>query len=257
MPRRLLLSGHRGYMAKEIDNTAAAFERAIQVGCDFVEFDVKVTRDGYLVVFHDSMVNKLLDGSGLVDRLTLRELKAMRYADGQQVQTLDEFFKEYRGRIKFLLEIKSRGVASRVIRSIHEHDVRGDTIVQSFSAKDITECHALDPDLQYGLCLKYVGHLGVAGTALRLHRISTPFFYFALVHRVKPVLWLNLDGPFLYDEFMDWCHRMGKRIILGAQKTHAYIPKLQRWHVEMVNVNDPNVFRKRVMKYWGDQYTFE
>ncbi|MHA1732450.1 MAG: glycerophosphodiester phosphodiesterase [Promethearchaeota archaeon] len=256
MARRLLLSGHRGYRAKEIDNTAAAFERAIREGCDFVEFDVKRTRDGELVVFHDKFVNGLLDGSGTVEGLTLSKLKAMRYADGQRVQTLDEFFEQFAGRVKFLLEIKSRGISSRVVRCIHRHGVGRDTIVQSFTARDINRCHAIDPSLEYGLCLAYVGDLGAAGRFLRLHRITTPFFYQVLVARVKPVTWLNLDGPFLYDEFLDWCNKMGKRIILGAQKTHAYVPKLERWHIEMVNADDPADLRARVKHYWRDRFVF-
>lgn len=252
-PRHLWISGHRGFHAREIENTRAAFARAAAAGIDYVEFDVKRTRDGQLIVFHDGRVDRLLDGHGAVEALSWAEIRQMRYADGQRVLRLDEFLAEFRGRVKFLLEIKSRGIGARVVRSIREHDVAADTIVQSFTGRDVTECHALAPDLQYGLCLAYVGRLGPVGRVLRLHHFSARLCYHVLVRRL-PVTWLNLDGPFLYDEFLDYAHRRGKRVILGARRTARYVPKLAAWHVEMVNADDPVAIRARVRHHWGPTY---
>ncbi|GAB4319715.1 MAG: hypothetical protein Kow0069_23400 [Promethearchaeota archaeon] len=249
-----MLSGHRGYRAAEVENTAVAFERAIRAGVDYVEFDVRRTRDGHLVVFHDRRVDRLLNARGPLAGFTLSQLRRLRYADDQRVLTLDELFEEFRGRVKFLLEIKDRGIEERVVAAIGRAEVEGDVIVQSFSGRDVAGCRRLAPDLTYGLCLGPVGKVP-GGDATRLHRVISKFAYQLLVARY-PVTWLNLDGPYLYDAFVEHAHRMGKRVILGAARTAAYLDKLETWHVEMINADDPVDVRRRVKALWGDHFLF-
>ena len=55
---------HRGASSEEKENTLPAFERAIELGADFVEFDVQASSDGGLVVFHDLRLDRLTDARG-------------------------------------------------------------------------------------------------------------------------------------------------------------------------------------------------
>ena len=61
---RPILIGHRGYPAKFPENTLAAFEGAIQAGCDMIELDVTLTRDRRVVVIHDDTLNRTTTGKG-------------------------------------------------------------------------------------------------------------------------------------------------------------------------------------------------
>ena len=48
---------HRGYSGKYPENTMLAFQKAVEVGCDGIELDVQLTRDGVLVIIHDERID--------------------------------------------------------------------------------------------------------------------------------------------------------------------------------------------------------
>jgi glycerophosphoryl diester phosphodiesterase len=173
-----------------------------------------------------------LDGTGPVESFSLDELRQFRYADGQGIQTLEEFFEQVGKRIKPMLEIKSRGCSGLVIDLVHRYGYGPkDILIQSFDRGDIAACHALDPSLTYGLCIGGLGKFPVCR-----HFLAALFLRLRVGN--APVTWLNLDGPFIYDEFIDVAHRRGLHIILGAKNPENYLDKLDRWGVEIINADD-------------------
>jgi glycerophosphoryl diester phosphodiesterase len=59
------------------ENTLPAIEKAIEVGADLIEVDIRQTSDGHLVLMHDETVNRTTNGRGRVDSLTLKEIRAL------------------------------------------------------------------------------------------------------------------------------------------------------------------------------------
>ncbi|MDE1455058.1 glycerophosphodiester phosphodiesterase family protein, partial [Bacillus paralicheniformis] len=55
---------HRGASAYAPENTFAAFEKAVELGADFIELDVQLTKDGRLAVIHDDKVDRTTNGTG-------------------------------------------------------------------------------------------------------------------------------------------------------------------------------------------------
>ena len=74
----MIVIGHRGTMDYEPQNTLSAFELALKQGANAIEFDVQITKDGKLVVYHDETLDTLTDGEGSVAQRTLAELKKLR-----------------------------------------------------------------------------------------------------------------------------------------------------------------------------------
>ena len=68
---------HRGSKSNRPENTLASFAEAIRVGTDGIELDVHRTRDGHLVVIHDESVDRTTNGSGLVRKLTLEQIRSL------------------------------------------------------------------------------------------------------------------------------------------------------------------------------------
>ena len=66
---------HRGYCGKYPENTMLAFKKAVEAGCDEIELDVQLTKDGKVVVIHDETIDRVTNGSGLVRDYTLEELQ--------------------------------------------------------------------------------------------------------------------------------------------------------------------------------------
>lgn len=77
-PDPVWISAHRGAMRMAPENTLLAYERAAEAGAEFVELDVRTTRDGALVLMHDGTVDRTTDGRGAVAELTLRDVRRLR-----------------------------------------------------------------------------------------------------------------------------------------------------------------------------------
>ena len=96
----IYVAAHRGWSSKYPENTMEAFRAAIDLQVDQVETDIRVTKDGVLVLMHDERVDRTTNGTGRVCDFTLEELRALdagswkgaEYA-GAKVPTLEEFLK--------------------------------------------------------------------------------------------------------------------------------------------------------------------
>ncbi|MEW6233842.1 MAG: glycerophosphodiester phosphodiesterase family protein [Candidatus Omnitrophota bacterium] len=91
------ISAHRGANEFAPENTLAAYRKAIDLGVDYIEIDVRKTKDGRLVSLHDGRLNRTTDGEGPVSEKTLEELKPLSagawfglpYAE-ERIPTLEE-----------------------------------------------------------------------------------------------------------------------------------------------------------------------
>ena len=86
----MLRIGHRGARAYAPENTLASFKKAIEIGVDAVELDVRKTKDNQLVVIHDADVKRTTDGEGLVSELSLAQIKGFSAEGGEKIPTLAE-----------------------------------------------------------------------------------------------------------------------------------------------------------------------
>ncbi len=92
-----LVIGHRGAAASAAENTLEGIRAAALCKADYVELDVRLSRDGELVLMHDERVDRTTNGNGLVEELSLVELKALdvldltgRSVENQRIATLKE-----------------------------------------------------------------------------------------------------------------------------------------------------------------------
>ena len=70
----IYVAGHRGLSARFPENTLPSFQAALDAGLDMIELDVRMTRDGQLVVMHDDTVDRTTDGAGLLRDMTLEQV---------------------------------------------------------------------------------------------------------------------------------------------------------------------------------------
>lgn len=76
----VLWTAHRGASFDEPENTLIAFERAVTAGADFIEFDLRMSRDGVPVVLHDPTIDRTSDGCGRPEDWTLSELRKRNFS---------------------------------------------------------------------------------------------------------------------------------------------------------------------------------
>lgn len=144
---------HRGASAYEPENTVRSFRRAIELGTDMVELDVRRSLDGRLVVIHDSKVDRTTNGKGLVRLKSLAEIKELDAGMGERVPTLEEAFETTAGRTRLVIELKEDGLESQVIRVIREYCELEDVFIVSFNPHRLKAVKELEPVLKTGLIL--------------------------------------------------------------------------------------------------------
>ena len=154
-----LLSAHRGGAARGFpENCIATFEATMRHGWSMLEIDLRTTRDGTVVLMHDPTLDRTTNGAGPVKDHTLAELRQLRLKDRQgnltdhRIPTLDDAMKWARGKTILVLDKKEVPV-KQVVRIISEHRAEAYAMVMAYSIKEITECHALNPDIMMEVML--------------------------------------------------------------------------------------------------------
>ncbi len=209
--------GHRGAAAHAPENTLASLRRAHELGADWVEFDVKLTRDGVPILMHDAKLKRTTNGSGLVatlDYASIAQLDAGAWFPGsfagEQVPTLE-------AAIDLLLEL---GVAANVEikpcpgREVETGQVVAEALtrlwpedgppllVSSFARSSLRAARAAAPDLPLGLLTELLPDdwpealrdldcttLHLWHTPLRLEKLRT------VIDHGVPVLLYTVNDP--------------------------------------------------------------
>jgi glycerophosphoryl diester phosphodiesterase len=125
-PGRVLVIAHRGDSIHYPENTAASIRAAFDLGADAVEVDVRLSRDGVPMIFHDDTLERTTNGRGPFERLSLQELQSLdagswfdkRFA-GARILTLEEALRIAHGRGSLLLDLKVDGLTG-LVRSAFE-----------------------------------------------------------------------------------------------------------------------------------------
>jgi glycerophosphoryl diester phosphodiesterase len=162
----MLRIGHRGARAYEPENTLRSFKKALEIGVNAVELDVRKTKDNHLVVIHDADVKRTTDGEGLVSELTLKEVKEFSAEKGEKIPTLKEILAFLDKKVKILIELKDKGVENQVLSLVHENGQQKNVIIVSFSEEALRKVRELDKEVETGLI--YVKHKNPLKAALDL-----------------------------------------------------------------------------------------
>lgn len=168
---------HRGASAVAPENTVFSFDAALDAGADYSEFDVRMTRDGVLVILHDESLDRTArGGTGCIGHLHERLYSEIAGCDvgsyfnrdhpgfdraefvGAQIPRLDQVLSRYRGRHGLYLEIKEPelypGIIPKIVTAIEVSGVlsfrprsREPIFIQSFYPSALQEVHRLNPDI--------------------------------------------------------------------------------------------------------------
>jgi len=140
LPRPAILA-HRGASAYAPENTLAAFERALALGVDGVELDVRFSSDGHAMVMHDRLVDRTTNGKGPIDHQPARDLRALdagaHFAPGfagERIPFLAEVLDLMKSKGEVQVELKglTPGLPEEVVRLIEERDMIDQAVVTSF-----------------------------------------------------------------------------------------------------------------------------
>jgi glycerophosphoryl diester phosphodiesterase len=157
----VMVAAHRGVAAGAAENTIEAFTNAIDIGADMVEFDVRMTRDGELIAFHDARVSGIAVGA-----LTRDDIES---AAGLRPPLLTEVLRACAGRIKLDVELKEDGYVPAVMAALRAITDPGEFIVTSFLPSAVGAAKIAFPEVKTGLLIG--GSARWAGLPTRLREL--------------------------------------------------------------------------------------
>jgi len=169
----IFVAAHRGWSEKYPENTMEAFRAAAEIGVDQIETDIRITKDGELVLIHDATVDRTTDGTGRVNEKTLAEIRALDAGSwkgeafkGCRIPTLLEFM-EYLKELPDMtvdFELKeypvegneeiAYSVCDRVLKLIDAYGFTDRCVVNTWSGRLLNYIHDQYGD-QYRLHVYY------------------------------------------------------------------------------------------------------
>lgn len=172
----IYVAAHRGWCAKYPENTMAAFKGALTLDIDQIETDVRVTKDGELVLIHDATVDRTTNGSGLVIDYTFEELRKLDAGNGEQIPTLVELMELVKDHPTITLDIELKeyptegrealaySVCDRILKIVDDYGFTDRCVINTWSGKlheyivdtygDKYKQHVYYPQRHLGACTK-------------------------------------------------------------------------------------------------------
>jgi glycerophosphoryl diester phosphodiesterase len=202
-----LLLGHRGVRKNNcfLENTLAAFDFAIQQGCDGFEFDVRLAAGGQAVIWHDA-------------KFRGREI-AKSGCEVLGLPLLSDVLQRFQDNAFLDIELKVGGLESITIDLLRAHPPKRGYAVSSFFPEILEALHAKDPVLPLGL---------ICETRKQLARWSE-----------LPVRYVIPKQTFIREKTIDEIHSSGRKVFVWTVNAKSAMKRLTAWGVDGIIGDDP------------------
>ncbi|MCA1030314.1 hypothetical protein LCL95_04580 [Bacillus timonensis] len=158
---KISLIAHRGATLLAPENTISAFDKAVELGFEYIEFDVHLSKDHHLVVIHDTTIDRTTNGKGYVKDHTLEELKQLDAGGwfspkfiNEEIPTLEEILLRYHDKIGILIDIKNPllypDIEEELISLLKNlrlaNKDKNNIMIQSFNHRTIEKINSIAPN---------------------------------------------------------------------------------------------------------------
>ncbi len=183
-------------MGVEPENTLRSFVAAQQAGLDVIELDLHLSKDGALVVLHDTDVDRTTDGTGPVAEMTLAELRALDAGRGERIPVFEEVLDAVK--VPLQTEIKDVAAARALAAVVHERNLVERIEVSSFHDEAVAEIARLVPGVRTALIGSRYGSdiverataAGAATVCLNIRRLTLEIVEHARAEGLRIIGWV-------------------------------------------------------------------
>jgi glycerophosphoryl diester phosphodiesterase len=236
--QRTLNIAHRGASVAAPPNTLVAFETAVELGADGIEFDVRISADGVPVVIHDATVDATTDGGGRVADLTLAQLKELDAGSshapafaGERIPTLMEVLDTMSEELLLNIELKSGALwddrlGQAVVDVIDRCAVGERVLLSSFNPLALRRVQKIAPHL---------------ATALLQASATRPSLGFARLISPKPYVAIHPPYTLVDERTMRWARQHNYRVHVWTVDDAAEMRRLITCGVDGIITNVPDL----------------
>lgn len=230
---------HRGVHNRIPENTIAAYQKAIDLGCDFIEIDLRRTKDGRFVSVHNSTVDKYVEGiSGKVSDFTLAELKQMNIGkrvnpirENERIPTFEEILELCKNQIGIYLDLKEPYV-TELIKIIKNYEME-ESIVWYIPASYMDAIKEVKDN-----CIK----------CLPMPDPGAKEYIVQVVKEVHPII-IATDMNELNEEYMKIAHENNVKVFVDDDKgNEVEWNRIIDWGTEGIQTDNPEALIKYLNK---------
>lgn len=226
---------HRGASRYAPENTLPAFGKALRLGANFVEFDVRTTADGQLFLLHDSALDRTTDGHGPIQSATADAVRALSagvkfgrpFAD-TRLPSLDEFLAAMEGKVDLYFDAKA--IAPEALaEAVARHHMAERTVVYQ-SVPYLLRLKALDPRIR------------------AMPGLGSPDDLQGIFDKLKPHA-VDAKWKILSKELIARCHALGIRVFSDALGEHERVEDFLQamdWGIDLIQTDHPMRFLRAV-----------
>ncbi len=237
---------HRGHSAEAPENTASAFDAALQAPIDGIELDLQMSADGVPVIHHDSTVMKLGGGRRRVSALPWSELRALDAGGwkserfrGERLLSLSEFLDRWGGRTWLLLEIKARAgdrgpawhrrLTERTIDEVRRRTLGTSVLLLCFDEDVLAAARRYDSQIR---------------TVRNMDRLPTRQSH--MREALAPLFAASVNVRALRSRFVDLAHQMGKPVLTYTCNHRGSVRHAMTAGADAIMANDPGQLARLV-----------
>jgi len=220
----MLKVGHRGARAYEPENTLRSFQKALELGVDAVELDVRRTKDGQIVVMHDADVKRTTNGEGLVSDLTLAEIQKLNMDKNEHAPTLKEALQFLNGKAKVFIELKEENLEQQVLDVIDQVGTEKSVVLVSFLENALKTVKELNLKVETGLI--YAKHKNPLKAALDVN-----------------AQWLLALYRFMHTANVEKAHANGLKVLVWTINTAEEAAEMAKKGVDAIASDKPDILQ--------------
>lgn len=153
----MLIIGHRGAAGEKPENSLAAIKAGRRSGADILEFDVRLTRDGHVVLAHDDNLRRTHGLDMSINKSTLKELQRRTAGSVAPITTLEDVFRDSLGRVMLNIELKEKGTALAVLDILHRDEFKAHidkVFLSSFSSRELVRARNLNSKIKLAMLMR-------------------------------------------------------------------------------------------------------
>lgn len=154
-PKHILVAAHRAAHQNHPENSLAAIQESIDLGIDIIEFDIRQTQDGELVVMHDETIDRTTNGKGEVDDLKFSELQELNLKFENQlttekIPTFEEVLKLTKNKILLDIDFKIQdvGAVMKTYALIKEYNMEDQVLFYLYEYRYASKLQELDASVK-------------------------------------------------------------------------------------------------------------
>lgn len=140
---------HRGASNLKPENTLAAIKKAMELNADWIEIDIRITKDRNPVIIHDPVVDRTTNGQGIVKEMNISEIKKLDTGGGEAPPHLEEVLELVNEKIPLILELKVPDSFPIISKYLKDYDLEK-IMFASFYHKQLLEIKKIESEIKTG-----------------------------------------------------------------------------------------------------------